>query len=45
MVESISVTEIDEDTDEEMIKINKRSIELLFVRGDGIILVSPNKGA
>ena len=33
--------EVDEETFEEIIKTSKRQIEMLFVRGDGIILISP----
>ena len=43
--EVITWTEIDPETEEEMQKISKREIDLLFVRGDGIILVSPQKTA
>lgn len=39
--ESVTLREIDEDTDEEIIRTSKRNIEMLFVRGDIIILVSP----
>jgi len=39
--ETIRITEIDEETEEEIIKQTKRKIPMLFVRGDGVILVSP----
>ena len=39
--ESVSVREIDRDTEEEIVRVSKRKMEMLFVRGDMIILVSP----
>ncbi len=39
--ESVTTVEVDEETDEEITKTSKRSIEMLFVRGDVVILVSP----
>eukprot|EP01098_Paradermamoeba_levis_P004665 TRINITY_DN1987_c0_g1_i1.p1 TRINITY_DN1987_c0_g1~~TRINITY_DN1987_c0_g1_i1.p1 ORF type:complete len:100 (-),score=37.00 TRINITY_DN1987_c0_g1_i1:194-493(-) len=39
--ETITTIEIDEETKEEIIKPTKRRIPLLFVRGDGVILISP----
>jgi U6 snRNA-associated Sm-like protein LSm3 len=39
--ETITTMEIDEETYEEVFKTTKRSIPMLFVRGDGVILVSP----
>lgn len=39
--EVVTVREIDEETDEEITRTSKRSIEMLFVRGDIVILVSP----
>jgi len=39
--ETITTTEQQEETQEEIIKTTKRQIELLFVRGDSVILVSP----
>lgn len=39
--ETITTVEIDEETYEEVYKTTKRSIPMLFVRGDGVILVSP----
>ncbi|XP_074602580.1 U6 snRNA-associated Sm-like protein LSm3 [Brevipalpus obovatus] len=39
--EIITNVEIDEETYEEVYKITKRNLPMLFVRGDGVILVSP----
>mmetsp|Transcript_4203 Transcript_4203/g.10021 ORF Transcript_4203/g.10021 Transcript_4203/m.10021 type:complete len:98 (-) Transcript_4203:75-368(-) len=39
--ETITVVEYDEDTYEELVKMTKRSVSMLYVRGDGVILVSP----
>merc|ERR1711941_258383 len=39
--ETVTTVEMDEETDEEIIKRRKRTVEMLFVRGDGVILVSP----
>lgn len=39
--ESVTVKEVDEETEEEIVKTSKRNIEMLFVRGDIVILVSP----
>ncbi|KAH9508144.1 U4/U6-U5 snRNP complex subunit lsm3 [Bulinus truncatus] len=39
--ETVTTSEIDEETYEEIFKTTKRSIAMLFVRGDGVILVSP----
>ncbi|CAL1527029.1 unnamed protein product [Lymnaea stagnalis] len=39
--ETVTSSEIDEETYEEIFKTTKRSIAMLFVRGDGVILVSP----
>jgi len=39
--ETITIVEIDEETNEEHFRTNKRKIPMLFVRGDGVILVSP----
>ncbi|KXJ15872.1 U6 snRNA-associated Sm-like protein LSm3 [Exaiptasia diaphana] len=39
--ETITTVEIDEETFEELFKTTKRNIPMLFVRGDGVILVSP----
>lgn len=39
--ETVTTVEIDEETYEEVYKTSKRTIPMLFVRGDGVILVSP----
>ena len=39
--ETVTAIEIDEETYEEVYKTTKRNIPMLFVRGDGVILVSP----
>mmetsp|Transcript_9782 Transcript_9782/g.18818 ORF Transcript_9782/g.18818 Transcript_9782/m.18818 type:complete len:100 (-) Transcript_9782:108-407(-) len=39
--ETITTVEIDEETYEENVKTEKRTVELLFVRGDTVVLVSP----
>jgi len=39
--ETLTTMTIDEDTYEELYKHQKRHIPMLFVRGDGVILVSP----
>ncbi|XP_069138963.1 U6 snRNA-associated Sm-like protein LSm3 [Argopecten irradians] len=39
--ETVTTVEIDEETFEEIYKSTKRNIPMLFVRGDGVILVSP----
>ncbi|XP_055328904.1 U6 snRNA-associated Sm-like protein LSm3 [Paramacrobiotus metropolitanus] len=39
--ETITVTEVDPETYEEIYKENSRKIPMLFVRGDGVILISP----
>mmetsp|Transcript_60842 Transcript_60842/g.144841 ORF Transcript_60842/g.144841 Transcript_60842/m.144841 type:complete len:98 (-) Transcript_60842:118-411(-) len=39
--EVITVVEYDEDTYEEHVKMTKRTMDMLYVRGDGVILVSP----
>lgn len=39
--ETVTTLEIDEETYEEIYKQSKRNIAMLFVRGDGVILVSP----
>lgn len=39
--ETITTVEIDEETYEEVYRATKRNIPMLFVRGDGVILVSP----
>jgi len=39
--ETVTTREINEETTEEIVKTSKRNVEMLFVRGDGVILVSP----
>ncbi|GAA5795310.1 hypothetical protein BDF21DRAFT_369079 [Thamnidium elegans] len=39
--ETITIVDVNEETLEEVIRTVKRSFEMLFVRGDGVILVSP----
>ncbi|CAN8240233.1 unnamed protein product [Cochlearia groenlandica] len=39
--EVITTVEIDDETYEEIVRTTKRTIQYLFVRGDGVILVSP----
>ena len=39
--EVVTTVEVDEETYEEIIKTSKRQIDMLFVRGDGVILISP----
>lgn len=39
--ETITTIEIDEETYEEIYRTTKRNIPMMFVRGDGVILVSP----
>jgi U6 snRNA-associated Sm-like protein LSm3 len=39
--ETVTQLSVDPETEEEIIKTSKRTIGLLFVRGDAIILVSP----
>lgn len=39
--EVVTSVEIDDETYEEIVKTSKRHVQYLFVRGDGVILVSP----
>jgi U6 snRNA-associated Sm-like protein LSm3 len=39
--ETVTTTEIDEETDEEIVKKQTRRVKMLFVRGDIVVLVSP----
>ena len=39
--ETVTTVEIDEETFEEIIKTKKRMLPYLFVRGDGVIMISP----
>eukprot|EP01123_Difflugia_compressa_P003534 TRINITY_DN14651_c0_g1_i1.p1 TRINITY_DN14651_c0_g1~~TRINITY_DN14651_c0_g1_i1.p1 ORF type:complete len:104 (+),score=15.08 TRINITY_DN14651_c0_g1_i1:23-313(+) len=41
VTETHTVVEIDEETFEEIVKPVKREIDMLFVRGDSVILVAP----
>ena len=39
--ETVTTMEVDEETEEEIVKTQKRQIPYLFIRGDGIILIAP----
>lgn len=39
--ETVKTVDINEDTFEENIRITKRNVPMLFVRGDSVILISP----
>jgi U6 snRNA-associated Sm-like protein LSm3 len=39
--ETVTSTEVDEETDEEIVKKQTRRVGMLFVRGDIVVLVSP----
>lgn len=39
--ETVTNIEIDEETYEEVYRSTKRNIQMLYVRGDSVILVSP----
>mmetsp|Transcript_8681 Transcript_8681/g.17418 ORF Transcript_8681/g.17418 Transcript_8681/m.17418 type:complete len:93 (+) Transcript_8681:171-449(+) len=39
--ETVERVEVDEETDEEIVRKESRSVDMLFVRGDVVILVSP----
>ena len=39
--ETAEYTETDEETNEEVVRVATRTIPMLFVRGDGVILVAP----
>lgn len=39
--ETVTTTEVDPETDEEIVKKAVRRVGMLFVRGDIIVLVSP----
>lgn len=41
VTETVTTTEVDEETYEHIVKTTTRSIAMLFVRGDGVILVAP----
>ena len=39
--ETVTTTEVDEETDEEIVKKATRQVGMLFVRGDTVVLLSP----
>lgn len=39
--ETVTSVEVDDETYEEIVRTQKRNIPYLFIRGDGIILISP----
>ena len=39
--ETVTTVDMDEETQEEIIQTSKRQIDMLFIRGDGVILISP----
>ena len=39
--ETLTTVEIDDETYEEIVRVTKRKMKYLYVRGDGIILISP----
>jgi len=39
--ETVTTHEVDEETDEEIVKKATRTVGMLFVRGDVVVLVSP----
>ena len=39
--ETVTTVEVDEETFEEIYRSSKRNLSMLFVRGDGVILISP----
>jgi U6 snRNA-associated Sm-like protein LSm3 len=39
--EVVTTMDVDPETQEEMVRTAKRRVDMLFVRGDGVILVSP----
>lgn len=41
MEETVTSSEVDDETFEEIVKTTKRKVPYLFVRGDGVILISP----
>merc|ERR1712072_1334053 len=41
VTETITTVEVDEETDEELVRTTKREVGMLFVRGDTIVLVAP----
>eukprot|EP01147_Barroeca_monosierra_P003207 gene3207-8229_t len=41
VIETTRTTDIDEETCEEIIKTTERRMPMLYIRGDGVILVAP----
>ena len=39
--ETVTTVEVDEETEEEIVKKSTRRVKMLFVRGDIVVLVSP----
>lgn len=39
--ETVTTVDVDEDTEEEVVQSRKRTMEMLFVRGDVVILLCP----
>lgn len=39
--ETVTTTEVDQETYEHIVKTNTRNIPMLFVRGDGVVLIAP----
>jgi len=39
--ESVTVVEVDEETQEELLRVVRRRLPLVFVRGDSVILIAP----
>lgn len=39
--ETVTTVELDEETFEEIYRTSRRNLSMLFVRGDGVILISP----
>jgi U6 snRNA-associated Sm-like protein LSm3 len=42
--ETVTTVEVDDETDEEIVRRQTRTIAMLFVRGDIVVLVSPPRG-
>ncbi|EDQ91261.1 uncharacterized protein MONBRDRAFT_15252 [Monosiga brevicollis MX1] len=41
VVETLATVDVDDETGEELVKTAKRVLPMLYVRGDGVILVAP----
>lgn len=39
--ETVTTTDVDEETFEEIVRTQKRTLPFLFIRGDGVVLISP----